>query len=1829
MTRKDQLQLFGVRQNNLKGFNLALDHNKFTVITGISGSGKSTLAFDTIYAEGQRRYIETFSPYTRQFLERLPPPQIDSAAGVRPTLALQQQTRITNSRSTVGTVTEINDFLKILWAGAGILHCPSCHQEVANDTTMKIFKKIQKHLSSKVSFLLVAFPITLQGVASQASIRNTLEAEGFIRCYERSTGSVFSIEQLENTPSFTAGKELFVIVDRIKIDAAQDFGSQVRERFSSSIQQAYHYGKNQLLICFCDQEFHAFKEFTFSRDLYCSPCKRSFASPKPALFSFNSPLGACPACKGFGKVLLLDRTRCVPDPEKSIEEGALVCWSTPRTRHEFRALLKFCKKHEIDTSIPWKRLNKKTVDLIFQGDNKKGYRGVERWFTRLQRKVYKMHVRVFLSRYRGEFLCPECNGGRLKKEALFYRIYGKTLPEIWNVPLDRLHEFFKELVREFANDDYILSATEEINSRLSFLTEVGLEYLTLDRQSKTLSGGESQRVNLTAVLGSQLVNTMLVLDEPSIGLHSRDTNRLIRILMELRDKGNSVVVVEHDKEVIKAADEVIDLGPESASRGGEIVFQGPVSKLLKSKDSLIARYLVSHHIPLETTKSQKTPAENYLTITGAKTHNLKNITVSIPLQQLTVLSGVSGSGKSTLIDCLYQAYNQIREGSRSSLRGDSSEEHLSGIDHLDDLILIDQSPAGKTPRSNAATYTKAWEIFRECLSETPQAKALGLSKSAFSFNVDGGRCPICKGAGSHRIEMQFLADVFIECEQCLGKRFQQKVLEVELQGKNVSAILEMSLDETISFVEQLEGETKKKLLTLLTPLLELGLGYLRLGQPLSTLSGGEAQRLKLSRHLSQVENSHAQGSFFILDEPTTGLHAHDVQKLLQALRCLIRNGHTVLCVEHNLDVIANADWIVDLGPEGGEKGGEVLVSGIIEEHLNNKESLKRSPTLKLLKKQEEAIPEALLSQKEEYHPPSKPFVPYQLPPITIRGARHHNLKNISLSIPKNQLIVITGVSGSGKSTLAFDILFSEGQRRYIDCLSPYARQYITQIQKPELENISSIPPTIAVSQKTAPPLGVSTIATTTELYQYLRLLFAKVGKQHCPIHDTEIVSFTSESMTAEILNRFEGKRIFLFAPVVSGRKGHYRELFERALRAEITEARIDGKVLPLTTELKLERHKLHWISLLVASLTITSANKKLLQTATEQCLALGGGVVEVAIGKKQDKPSIFSTERVCPVCKEGFRELDPQDFSFRSKRGVCTECEGFGYQQSQRTGEKTICSSCNGARISALGRHVYIAGKNISELTELTAPELLSFLNNLTFDKRLEPIVNPIFHEIFFRLAVIQKVGLDYLKLNRDSSTLSGGEAQRLRLSRTLGSPLTGICYVLDEPTIGLHPQDHQKLLETLYQLRDQGNTVVVVEHDEETIVAADHIIDVGPGGGAAGGEIVAQGSLSDIINTPRSLTGSALSKRLFSNDSKTPRNLRLPLSSYLEIIGASANTLQNVDARFPIGRLSAVVGVSGSGKSSLVRESLMPALDKALSQGKSAAGPSWKELKNWSSFKRCVEIDQSPVGKTSASIPASYLGVLDEIRKIFALLPEAQARGWKASHFSFNTKGGRCEACLGKGVLKVPMSFLPEARTVCEECNGKRYLEPILDVQFQGFSIADLLDATFTQAREFFTHHRKIRRSLDYVHHLGIGYLTLGQPTYTLSGGELQRLKIARELGAADAIDTLYILDEPTTGLHMVDIEKLLGVLRELIAKGNTVIVIEHNLDFISAADYLLELGPGAGENGGEIIFAGPPALLEKKDTPTGQYLVARKERSNPQILNETEEQRLSNAGS
>jgi excinuclease ABC subunit A len=1874
------VEIRGARQNNLKGINVDLPLGKLTVITGPSGSGKSSLAFDTIYAEGQRRYVETFSPYTRQFLERMDKPRVDEIRGIPPAIAIEQSNPVKTSRSTVGTMTEINDYLKLLFPRIARAFCPSCGREIRPETAKSIADDVLRTLKGKN--VLLTFWVAVPEKTEPRDFFNFLQQQGYLRVWIGN--KVVRVDA--ETKIKRLGARVQVIQDRIAIS------DENRTRLTEAIETALRFGKDRInIVTIPDTEDRKPKsksaaknsslieEHPFSTGWHCAHCDLDIRPPTPGLFSFNNPLGACPECRGFGRTIALDLNKALPDRSLSIKEGVVRVFRGQEFGESQKDLLRACAREEVDINLPFEELPKSDQDFVINGEKRTdgvededddrwyGVRGFFRW---AESKTYKMHMRVLLSRYRAYTTCPKCNGGRFQPETLNYKIssvaavYDRrsnkcedhraplqlTLPEFAALSISHARDFLAQ-IDVAPNDSTAEMLRREICARLNYLCDVGVGYLALDRSTRTLSGGEVQRVNLTTCLGASLVNTLFVMDEPSVGLHPRDVGRLVRVMHNLRDKGNTLLVVEHEETIIRSADHLFDIGPGRGERGGELVFEGTLDKLVRQNGSLTADYLSGRKsIPIPKSR-RKSHAS--IKIAGAREHNLKDISLDLPLGVFTCVTGVSGSGKSTLIhDVLYGNLRRAREESNEQEAG--ACKSVTGAHRVGDVVMVDQAPLARTPRSTPLLYLGVYDRVRELFAGLPEAMAQGLTASAFSFNSGSGRCERCSGTGFEKIEMQFLSDLYVRCAECEGRRFQPHVLRVQLQGKSIHDLLELTVSEAIQFFAQIgQSETIGNRLDILA---EVGLGYLRLGQPLNTLSGGESQRLKLVRHLTETGSDKPNGEhkragdLFIFDEPTTGLHFDDVALLIKVFQRLVDAGNTIVVIEHNLEVIKCADWVVDLGPEAGDEGGEIVAIGTPEQiakvedsHTGrflrdvissgakrNREIPRRNQNGVSAESPDFARDDGIeLARAAETAPRFRVNPPNNA--ISIYGAREHNLKNITFDIPRDQMVVVTGLSGSGKSTVAFDILFAEGQRRFLDSMSPYARQFVEQLEKPDVDLVEGLPPSVAIEQRITRGGGKSTVATVTEVYHFLRLLFAKTGTQFCPECDLPVEKQSLGAIVKQVETAAKRGPLKVLAPLVKARKGFHTDVARWAERQGFDTLYVDQTLIPVSDFRKLERFKEHTIDVVVGAIDAKRILKA--RNLTQRALEIGRGTAHLLDAKH--RLTVMSTEMSCPGCGRAFEELDPRLFSFNSPHGACEECGGFGeiWNQKLQTGESDDgdsvlenelaaeresewideseaheCPSCHGSRLNAVARHVRVQGFTIDEFTGLSAAEAAQKIDKLKFRGTQQTIAADLVPEIRQRLLFMDNVGLGYLALGRSAKTLSGGESQRIRLAAQLGSNLRGVLYVLDEPTIGLHPRDNLRLLDTLTALREKGNSLVIVEHDEETMRRADHIIDLGPRAGIHGGEIVATGTLLDIENAKGSETGRCLKTPLSHPIRKSRRSLS-DVESWIEIHKARANNLKDVDVRFPIGRLSVITGISGSGKSTLMHEVLWPAVrDELEEKERTVDGQLFKLVSGASEIEAVYEVDQSPIGKTSRSTPGTYIKVFDEIRNLYAQLPVSRMRGYSASRFSFNAEGGRCEACKGQGVIKLEMNFLPSSYVPCEDCGEKRYNAQTLEVLYNEKSIGDVMEMTIEEAAEFFAVHPKIARPLSLLVDTGLGYLKLGQPSPTLSGGEAQRLKLVTQLkrGVGRAQNerirkmrnpgsTLYLLEEPTIGLHMADVELLLNVLHRLVDDGNTVIVIEHNLSVIAEADYVVDIGPEAGADGGEIVAAGTPEEVSK----------------------------------
>jgi excinuclease ABC subunit A len=1893
MTQR-QVVVEGAREHNLKGIDVAFPRDALVTFSGVSGSGKSSLAYHTIYQEGQRRFLESLSSYARQFLGRMEKPKVERIEGLSPTVSIDQKSVGHSPRSTVGTLTEVWDFLRLWYARLGEPACPVCQARIETWSVDRIAEAVGEEFRDRQALVLA--PVVRERKGEYRAELADWRGRGFVRA--RIDGELRRLDedvQLQRYQMHT----IELVVDRLRIEAGS--ASRVREAVEQAVQLS-----SGIVAILAERDYRL-----FSTSRSCPAGHGALPELEPRLFSFNSPVGACPDCEGLGEQHSFREDLLVRDANLPLAAGALHVFNDEgRLVYSHLTLEHLAKVGErlgFSVATPWRKLGAKQRRLILHGA------GEERFEFRWQRKarsytaegvqqtrwrgvlghlaeVYGPATARHLDRFRAATVCPACAGARLNAVARAVTFQGEPLHAIAGKTLSEAAQWLAA-VRLCGNAARIgEDIRREIAQRLRFLTEVGLGYLTLDRRANTLSGGESQRIRLAAQVGAGLRGILYVLDEPSIGLHPRDQDRLLGTLRALRDRGNTVCVVEHDEATIRGSDWVVDVGPGAGTHGGELVASGPPPVVAGEPRSLTGAYLRGE-LRIKKPEQRRNEDRGALVVRGAAHHNLKNVTVAFPLGRLIAVTGVSGSGKSTLVD------HVLKRALRRALHGaqDVPGTHagIDGLERVDKVVEIDQEPIGRTPRSNPATYTGLWDHVRDLYAELPESRLRAYPKGRFSFNVAGGRCEACDGAGVMTLEMQFLAPVEVVCDVCQGRRFNAETLEVQFKGRNVEQVLAMTVEEAHGFFAALG-----KIARPLRALLEVGLGYVTLGQPSTTLSGGEAQRVKLATELQRPATGR---TIYLLDEPTTGLHFADVDRLVACLQRLVDAGNTVVVIEHHLDVVQQADWVIDLGPEGGEGGGRVVAEGTPEQIA----LAPGSHTGVALRALQAPVP-AAAAPAPDAGDGARAGV------LAIRGATKNNLQNVDVDLPLERFTVVTGPSGSGKSSLAFDTLFNEGQRRFLESLSTYARRFLGRLDRAPVERIDGLGPAIAIDQKAAARSPRSTVATATEIHDYLRLLYARVGRPHCPDHGQELTVSSPSSIARDLIAEFRGQKGYVLAPfripadllaererlaqIVAGRRAAWRDAgFVRAL--------VDGAEHRLDDELPSPKHA---DGLFLVVDRVTFSDRARLVDSVAQASEQGGGLVVARTAGGEQRS--WSTDRSCPQC--GFtvpKEPHPRWFSFNHHSGACATCGGLGsktacdekllvnhpelplfrgaiehkgaaftflaraggwfhdvaravareegfdlerpFRELDRRAQKVLlrglpperkfevtwrpktghykkvrmqvpwkglgtqvedwfqsptaeqsketlrpvmrvqpCADCGGERLQRAQRHVRIGRYSLPQLLRLTVDEALGELDALALGRNEQRIAAEVRKEIHNRLSFLRSVGLGYLTLERSAATLSGGEAQRIRLATQLGNRLVGVLYVLDEPTVGLHPRDTERLLQTLLELRDLGNTVVAVEHDESVIRRADWVVDLGPGAGHQGGRVVAAGTPAKI-EAGSSLTGQYLrrERRLPTPAKRRQARGTLPLR------GVRVHNLKGIDVDFPLGVLTAVTGVSGSGKSSLVLDALLPMLEDGRARPPGLAR-----------FEVAV-VDQSPIGTTPASNPATYCEIWTPIRALFAQAPQSRVKGFGPGRFSFNVEGGRCAACEGKGQIQVEMHFLADVWVTCETCRGRRFNLETLAVTWRGKTIADVLDLEAAQALQFFGNHSRIARPLQMLVDVGLGYLRLGQSATTLSGGEAQRIKLVGELARRSRVPTIFLLDEPTTGLHADDVHKLVLVLQCLVERGDTVIVIEHHLDVIRCADWVIELGPEAGDDGGRVVVCGPPErVAAEAASHTGRFL-------------------------
>lgn len=1237
----------GAREHNLQNVDLVLPRNQLICMTGVSGSGKSSLAFDTLYAEGQRRYVESLSTYARQFLGQMPKPDVDTITGLAPSISIQQKVTSRNPRSTVGTITEIYDYLRVLFARVGQGHCVQCGKPISAQSTDQILESLLA-LPEGTKFQILA-PLIQQQKGEFRDLFADLLKQGFVRA--RVDGSIVNLsDDLGLKKHFK--HTIDVLIDRLVAGRGQ------RSRLADAIETATRLSEGRLILL---TDGDAPEERLYSSKYACPDCGISYEPPSPQLFSFNSPLGMCRACTGLGMRHDFVLDRLIVHPERSIAKGAIELLPALSKVGRWRRHILNGAAAAIENDLgmidgglfktPWEDLPTPAKEQFLRGTGDRHvtfswrhsggvwkHGGVwNGYLTELLDDYLKgknpMRRRQ-LEKYMEVIPCTGCNGARLNPQAREVRITstslkkGKTalsLPEICSLSVDDAVRFFEELVLSPTAQVIAEEAIKEIRGRLGFLKKCGLGYLALDRSAPTLSGGESQRIRLAGQIGSGLVGVMYILDEPSIGLHPRDNDMLLDSLLNLRDQGNTVIVVEHDEDTMRAADHLIDFGPGPGVRGGEVIAEGTADVVMKNERSLTGAYLSGRSsIPIP--KARRAPGKNRLKIVGAAHHNLRNIDVEIPLGLFICVTGVSGSGKSSLSnDILWEVLNRdVNKGKGTP----GAYQRIEGLDFLDKAIDIDQSPIGRTPRSNPATYVKLFDEIRSLYTQLPQAKIRGYTPGRFSFNVEGGRCEACEGNGATRLEMDFLADIWIPCSVCNGKRFNHETLEVKYRDKSIADVLDMDVQEALQHFQN-----HPKIHRMLQTLHDVGLDYMKLGQASPTVSGGEAQRIKLARELGKRSTGK---TLYLLDEPTTGLHFEDVRKLIEVLQGFVNDGNTVLVVEHHLDVIKTADWIIDLGPEGGAGGGELIIEGTPEEVARcDRSHTGRALAPLLFPSRKKAAPRQNTRSKAAKRAAAK-----SSDQIVIRGAAQHNLQSIDVTVPRDKMSVFCGPSGSGKTSLAMDTLYAEGQRRYVESLSAYARQFLGQMPKPKLEHISGLSPSIAIEQKTVGATPRSTVGTVTEIYDYLRVLFARLGQMYCPDCQQPVTRQTTDQIVERVLSLPVGTKLYIAAPMQIAVGQGYEKLWDRLGTQGFLRVRINGTTYPIEDVPKIDHKREHIVEAVVDRVKVDADGRGRLADSIETALDLGRGVVHIIhVDGETPEPNwrvdTLSLHYSCPHCGSG------------------------------------------------------------------------------------------------------------------------------------------------------------------------------------------------------------------------------------------------------------------------------------------------------------------------------------------------------------------------------------------------------------------------------------------------------------------------------------------------------------------------------------------------------------------------------------------------------------------
>lgn len=1627
----DKIIIQGASENNLKNICVEIPHNTFTVVTGVSGSGKSSLVYDVIFKEGRRKYLETFSGYSKKYFGKLQKPNVQLICGLKPAISIDQKTTIRGARSTVGTLSGLYDYLRLLFARFSICENPS---------------------------------ITVK--------------------------------------------------------------------------------------------------------------------PERSLFSFNSIHGACPVCKGLGNIEKIDVDKLILNHDLALSQGALVI-TAPNgyiiySQVTMDVLNQVLNAHGFNVNIPWKDLTDDQKKIVLYGSDiisipfgkhtlesrmkwtgitaKPREEGYYKGIIPVMDEILKRDRNENILRFVSAVKCDACNGTKLRSEALSFYFYGNNIADITSMTINNCIKFFSQLPPETTRNKAINEIKKTFVQRAEILQKLGVGYLTIDRESATLSSGEAQRIRLATQVGCGLRNIMYILDEPSVGLHARDNKKLMEVLTDLKSAGNTLIIVEHDEDVIRYADYLIDIGPKAGINGGNILFSDFTKNIsvdsVKDISSKTFDFLFNRDL-IEIPKKRRN-GTGKIVLQNVCKNNLKNITVTFKLGAFNVITGVSGAGKSSIAEYLIQRYN---------------EHKLESTISIDKIIDVDQSSIGRSPKSNPATYTGLSDHIRDLFAEQTESKKKKFEKGRFSFNNKGGRCETCQGAGVVSVGMHFLGDVDTVCDTCNGKRFNEDILKIKYKEKNIFEVLEMTVDEAVIFFSD-----HSKIMRYLNALTSTGLGYIKLGQPSPTLSGGEAQRVKLASELAKPQGKH---TLYILDEPSTGLHTADLKILLSSLNRLVEMGHTLIVIEHNLHIIKSADHIIDIGPESAENGGEIVFEGSPEKLIECAESY----TGKELKK--------LLDTKIfefTHHKNSSAQIDSE---IKFNGVVTNNLKNINIEIPENKITVFTGLSGSGKSSLLIDTIYAESRQRFAESFPAWVRAHISKPEKPDFESCSGLMPAVFVGNDSLSDNPRSTMGTSTEIYDYYRLLYARIGKSSTNENMGDILSsFFSFNHESGACKHCKGLGFIITCDIEKLVSHPEKSLLNGAINGTKTGkfyGDIHGQYIWTLRAIGLKNNidfSLPWNQL---------------DERAKQIAMLGSGDIEYNVIWKYKRKNIEG--------EHSFKTKWPGFIFHVNDEYLRKHADNRG-EEMLNVMRNEYCPSCNGARLEKEPLQYLFAGLNISELCELSISKSIELFKKIEqFPKQYNislkamQISQDLRFRIIEKLEFLNDAGLGYLSLSRQAGSLSGGEARRTSIAGKIHSNLTGLLYVLDEPTIGLHPADTKQLIKLINQLKSDGNTIAIIEHDAEIIRNADHIIDIGPNAGNLGGSVVASGSFENITACENSLTG----KYFKETEAYFQHNKKRLSSSFLSIKGAHANNLKQINIDFPVGVFTVVTGVSGSGKTSLVFD--------VLSQSLLYKKPvNCASIKGFELFDEVVVANQQDLHLTRSGNIATICDFYDEIRNLFAGTDKAKYNKFDKSFFSFNASGGRCETCLGEGKVKVSMDFFSDIWSECETCHGLRFKAEILNCFYRGKNISDVLQLTVAESMVYFSENKKITRAIQVLQECGLGYLQLGQSANTLSCGEAQRLKLAQEFISKKGHKNLYLFDEPTTGLHFKDIQNLLILFQKLLDAGNTIIAIEHNIQMIYHADNILEIGPNGGDEGGYVITSGSIDEIKKSDSSIlKNYLFAR----------------------